>query len=120
MIKITLPTKDGSKKTYSALPITLGIQKALARYGREAVLAAQTAQTMQTQKLDMESESGVAKFNETMDALDSLTEAQAELILRAFGNQFGPDDLDNAEVGELTRVIGELQGAAYGIVRKNG
>jgi len=54
-----------------------------------------------------------------MTAAEHLTETQNEIILRAFGGQFGPDDLDNVGVDEIARVIQELQGFAYGVVRKN-
>ena len=119
MIKLAIPNQDGTKKTYVAGPITMGLQKALARYGRDSVEAARVAQQMQSAEVNLESEEGIELFNTVMTAAEHLTETQNEIILRAFGGQFGPDDLDNVGVDEIARVIQELQGFAYGVVRKN-
>jgi hypothetical protein len=118
MIKITVPQTKGTAKTYVAGPMTMGLQKALARYGRDALNAAKAAQALEGGDVDINTEEGLEVFNTVMEATTNLTEAQTEIVLRAFGGQISPDDLDNVQVTEITRVIQELQGAAYGVVQK--
>lgn len=117
MIKIHIPQADGTIKTFAAKPITMGMQKALARYGRDTLEASRIAQNLQEKTID--TVDGLAAYEAVMETTANLTETQSEIVLRAFGGQFGPDDLDNVEVVEITRVIQELQCAAYGVVSKN-
>jgi len=98
----------------------MGLQKALARYGRDAGQAARAATELQNSGISLETEEGLAALDSVTEAMERMTEAQGEIVLRAFGGQITPDDLDNIPVDEIARVIQELQANAYGVVRKNG
>lgn len=120
MIKLTVTKEDGTNKTYAAGPITMGLQKALARYGREAGKAALKAIKLQNSNIDFESDEGMAAIDEVTETMDHMSEMQEEIVLRAFGGQITPDELDEVPVAEIARVIQELQANSYGVVRKNG
>ena len=82
--------------------------------------AAKSAQGIQGDEFDLSNGESLEKYDGMMTAMDELTEARSAIILRAFGGQFGLEELDNVKVEEIDRVVEALQSEAYGIVRKNG
>jgi len=114
MITITIKGKK-----HAAGPVTMGLQKALARYSREAMAMAKQAKQVQESGADVDTDEGLESMQLLTDALDTLNEMRAEIVLRAFENKITPDELDEAPASEIDRVVQELQASAYGIVRKN-
>lgn len=119
MVKIKITHANGTTKQYASQPTTLGLQKALARYGRDAMAAAKGAQALSDEDIDLTIPENLEQYDAAMAALEQLTEAKAQIVLLAFGGQFGLDELDSTPVTEIDRAVAELQTEAYGIVRKN-
>jgi hypothetical protein len=111
MVQITI-----GEKQYGSLPITMGLQKDLARYGREMFDLARTAQELQGKETD---EGALEAMDALLEKQEAMYDAKAGLILRAFGNRFTLDELMTVPAEEIDRVIAQLQLEANGVARKN-
>jgi hypothetical protein len=103
-------------KQCGSLPITMGMQKDLARYGREMFALAKTAQALDGKETD---ESALEAMDTLLEKQEAMYDAKASLIQRAFGSRFTLDELMTVTADEIDRVIAQLQLEANGVARKN-
>ncbi len=120
MVKIKIPQHDGKVKQYGSRPMSFGLQKAIARYGREAMEAVAIAKGVQGKQIDMDDDADLENLRRITEVNAALQETKADIIVRAFGGQFSLDELDEVPADEIDAVIAALQDEANGIVRKNG
>ena len=117
MVTIKIPQGDGTVKQYGSLPITFGLQKAFSRYSITQAQLVEEARRADATPFDPTQEN---KYNKLVDSINEHAAEKTALIIRAFGNQFTVDELDEADADDIDRVIAQLQLEANGIARKNG
>lgn len=120
VVLIRIPQDDGTVKQFGSRPLSFGLQKALARYSAKGMHLYDNAKGLDGSEFNIEDEAAVEQCTNLVVAVDDLYNEKTSIILRAFGNQFSIDELDNAEAEEVDSVIAKLQSEANGHIEKNG
>lgn len=107
-------------KEYMSGPVTVGLEKKLARYGRDAMAAALEADDVKDIDADTAQADSLKKYNSVMDKLEDLIKTRDQIIMLAFAGQFTVDEYENnVTKEEAVRVIQALQGVGNAIIEKN-
>jgi hypothetical protein len=115
---VSIQFLDGRK--FLSRPVTVGLEKKLARYGRDAMAAAVEAEEIKDGDPDTMQGELLQKYNTIMDRLEGLVTARDQIILLAFAGQFREDEYEEQVTKEeAIRVIQELQGVGGRILGKN-
>ena len=129
---VSINFTDGRK--FLSRPITVGMEKRLARYGRDSMEMANAAGELQEtaakfqnaadsgnpEELIDEVSSASTKYNGIMDRMEALLDTRDEIIIHAFSNQFTLGEYEEQVTKEEAgRIIRALQGVGDDIISKN-